>query len=787
MNANQISNLLTEGTILEGPHWTEPVRVLTAKVRGNRVEVQAVGVNTKRLWNKLLNAEEFDSVIKLTLAGELAALDGNPTHFRLAAEAHRIRLAYQYDPHFAVSVSQVDPLPHQMAAVYGHLLTQPRIRLLIADDPGAGKTIMGGLGIKELKFRGLIERTLIVTPANLTDQWRRELHEKFGEVFTVVNRATVSAAYGKNIWEDNPQCITSIDFIARQDDILNHLRDVRWDLVIVDEAHKMAVRSELVKHTGSGNVYHSVVDSDISGSTAKAPQIDRQLGSEYAKESVSEKLARSIFMYSFSGSQQRGATLPQLRLGVLNPEMAPPFIADALDRMTKRLWYLYNDSGLYRFDSRPNLNRILVDREEMVRSEPDKIKDFARTTLNDLIGDATFRVYRYPQEDRDVSDEPRLSLVVLDLHQVVAEDSIPEETEQFVTGILKQCGKGFRKNSNVLVFLAPDQDQASGIIETARRLLALRNIDADKTTKKQLNEEQLKDLADRLKEAEARLPSALTTAYRHILVPAEKKTLRPFDMGIGTFSGRTTLSSKVLEKLSVEQQILDKLDPNIMIGPRFGLWPDNLELIKVKTLADYFTQLTHLPRLLNDKVLPESLAQGVHRALFGYALGDGEKRQFDTIYYNDKGVTASDCAIIDSACLLRPAVAKALMPEPKTPEITVPGGGGGQTGPEVISGGGVAGGGGGEEEWKPGGGPVKIVEGERRLNKVRIKMDNLPWENWNDIYNEVIDPLAQEGAEVRCDVIVIAKGDAAIRENTVELGIKESLGQRGIQADIQTG
>ena len=240
MTAGEIAKLLTEGTVLEGPHWTEPVRVLTAKVRGHRVEVQAVGVNTKRLWNKLLKAEEFDSVIKLTLAGELAALDGNPTHFRLAAEAHRIRLAYQYDPHFAVSVSQVDPLPHQMDAVYGHLLTQPRIRLLIADDPGAGKTIMGGLGIKELKFRGLIERTLIVTPANLTDQWRRELHEKFGEVFTVVNRATVSAAYGKNIWEDNPQCITSIDFIARQDDILNHLRDVRWDLVIVDEAHKMA-------------------------------------------------------------------------------------------------------------------------------------------------------------------------------------------------------------------------------------------------------------------------------------------------------------------------------------------------------------------------------------------------------------------------------------------------------------------------------------------------------------------------------------------------------------------
>jgi hypothetical protein len=112
-----------------------------------------------------------------------------------------------------------------------------------------------------------------------------------------------------------------------------------------------AVRSELVKHTGQGNVFHIVVDSDISGKQAKAPEIDRQLGSEYAKESVSEKVARSIFMYSFSGGQQRGATLPQLRLAALNPEMAPPFVSDALDRMTRRLWYLYQDSGLYRFDA----------------------------------------------------------------------------------------------------------------------------------------------------------------------------------------------------------------------------------------------------------------------------------------------------------------------------------------------------------------------------------------------------------------------------------------------------
>src|SRR5262249_36564744 len=90
--------------------------------------------------------------------------------------------------------------------------------------------------------------------------------------------------------------------------------------------------------------------------------------------------------------------------------------------------------------------------------------------------------------------------------------------------------------------------------------------------------------------------------------------------------------------------------------------------------------------------------------------------------------------------------------------------------------------------WTSGkGGGVKIVKGERRLDKVRIDMKSVPWESWNDVYNEVIDPLAKEGADIHCQVIVIAQGDATIRENTVELGIKESLSQRGIKAEIQTG
>ena len=148
----------------------------------------------------------------------------------------------------------------------------------------------------------------------------------------------------------------------------------------------------------------------------------------------------------------------------------------------------------------------------------------------------------------------------------------------------------------------------------------------------------MKDLAGRLKEAEARLPAALTTAYRHVLVPDKNKTIRCIDMGISV--GKATLSQKVLDKLKDEQQILDKLDPAILIGERFGLWPQDQEMVNVRTLADYFTQLTHLPMLLDAGVLPDCFAKGVQRGLFAYALGDGEKKQFDTILFNDKNMTA---------------------------------------------------------------------------------------------------------------------------------------------------
>ena len=155
---------------------------------------------------------------------------------RLLVESARIRLAYAYDRQFAVSLSGIRTLPHQIEAVYMKMLPQPRLRFLLADDPGAGKTIMAGLLIKELKLREAIDRCLILVPAPLTIQWQDELLRFFNEPFQIVHSANDQQQL-LNLWEREPLVISSIDY-AKRDDVRDRVWQQRWDLVIIDEAHK---------------------------------------------------------------------------------------------------------------------------------------------------------------------------------------------------------------------------------------------------------------------------------------------------------------------------------------------------------------------------------------------------------------------------------------------------------------------------------------------------------------------------------------------------------------------
>ncbi len=228
--------MLREGSIIKGPFWSEPVKIEKSEEIGDYIRIVGYTINSKQSVNQLINKEELN---KLEQLDSQISFSSDPENTFLFIEATRFKYASLFDPLLAMNVSKVDPLPFQIEAVYGYVLKQPRIRFLIADDPGAGKTIMSGLIIKELKLRRLAQRILIVAPGHLKDQWRRELKEKFSETFMVLDRSTFNAHYGENPWETKDQIITSLDFI-KQEEILSTLSSAHWDLVIVDEAHKMA-------------------------------------------------------------------------------------------------------------------------------------------------------------------------------------------------------------------------------------------------------------------------------------------------------------------------------------------------------------------------------------------------------------------------------------------------------------------------------------------------------------------------------------------------------------------
>jgi superfamily II DNA or RNA helicase len=179
--------------------------------------------------------------LELIQATRAFSFDGDGETFRIASEAQRIRLAHLFDPYLAVHSSRIEPLPHQITAVYGEMLSRQPLRFLLADDPGAGKTIMAGLFIKELIIRGDLERCLIVAPGNLVEQWQDELREKFDLTFDIVSREQIETSVTGNPFVERSRLIMRLDMAARSETLQAKLQAApEWDLVICDEAHRMA-------------------------------------------------------------------------------------------------------------------------------------------------------------------------------------------------------------------------------------------------------------------------------------------------------------------------------------------------------------------------------------------------------------------------------------------------------------------------------------------------------------------------------------------------------------------
>lgn len=230
---------ITVGSSVTGIAGNQPVNVVAVKWYGNAVLEITYKNAEGQLSSQLLYREDEErlTVVENSLPW---SFDADANLLRLVSEAYRINLAHLFDPYLAVHTSAIEPLPHQVFAVYKEMLPRMPLRYILADDPGAGKTIMTGLLIKELLIRSDLKRCMVVTPGSLAEQWQDELYRKFNLQFELLTNDRIEAAVTGNVFKEINLCIARLDKLARNEELQEKLRVTDWDLIVCDEAHKMS-------------------------------------------------------------------------------------------------------------------------------------------------------------------------------------------------------------------------------------------------------------------------------------------------------------------------------------------------------------------------------------------------------------------------------------------------------------------------------------------------------------------------------------------------------------------
>jgi superfamily II DNA or RNA helicase len=228
---------LKPGLRIDGLIPAEVITVVFAQWHGTDALELTYKTNAGVLGQQVIFRKDQDKLAVAETGSR--AFDANASDFKLVAEAQRITLAGLFDPMLAVATSDVRPLPHQIRAVYGEMLPRTPLRFLLADDPGAGKTIMAGLYIKELLLRDDVRQCLIVAPGGLVEQWQDELFFKFGLRFDLLTNQLIDANVNLNVFDTNPLLIARMDQLSRNEELQAQLKETEWDLIIVDEAHRM--------------------------------------------------------------------------------------------------------------------------------------------------------------------------------------------------------------------------------------------------------------------------------------------------------------------------------------------------------------------------------------------------------------------------------------------------------------------------------------------------------------------------------------------------------------------
>ncbi|KAA3660235.1 MAG: DUF499 domain-containing protein [Calditrichaeota bacterium] len=371
------------------------------------------------------------------------------------------------------------------------------------------------------------------------------------------------------------------------------------------------LRQELLKHIGSE--FNSVIGNDISGNESGSQKVNNTLGKSYRGLGIGTRTANTIFLYSFSGGQEHGTTLGEIKRSATTLQNPSPLVAEAVEHLKMKLFYLQSRGDKYFFSNQANLNRILLNNMENVKSP--ELVNLEMELLRSSLKGHRFKTYIWEDKSLNISDSEELKLVVL-----------KSDNKSSIDEILKTKGQTPRVYRNTVFFLYPLESERSGFVNTLKRKIAFDNIAKDEHLR--LTEEQKKEVKEEIKKLATPLQDAIRRLYRMIAIP-EKDGSKERDLGIATYGLNKSLDEELFEQLKLDGEILEKIAPIVLREKFFRdkdyVLTDQLYQATLKTPGE--------ARPVNRMVLEYCIREGVQMGLFG--LGELEEDNPRCVYFKE--------------------------------------------------------------------------------------------------------------------------------------------------------
>lgn len=541
------------------------------------------------------------------------------------------------------------------------------------------------------------------------------------------------------------------------------------------------IRTRIVSAAGAGGGFDGVVAADIIGGDGHANREDERRGGEYKSLQVSRGVATTLLMHSFGGLERSGATIQELRLGSVAPNLGPEYVSEVLTSLDETLWYVHREGDKYRFQTKANIYRIIA---ESASIQPrSAVEDRLREEVERAIGsESGFRSLPWAATDDQIADNADPSIAVLAPRFAVSnpEGGGPPGGYDGINELWERAGGGFREWRNSLILVAPDQELWERASESVREVLAYQSVRASNLDN--LSELEKRDLDARQKDKNASLTTSVTTAYRWLFYPSAK------GLAYASLPVPATANEKITKRVVDRLMSQDYGDPKVLTGVSaiyFNakiasyLWKDESDPLALDKAYRGFRQWTYLPILPDrDATLRDCIREGIASNLWAVVIGDPEAGRYQQLIETTSEFDSLAALFDGSASLVKGEMLELIRDELRSDDQDAPLSDE-STPPQQVA------------EPKPGDEPsppaAQIPLPPQRLTRVQLSVKDLSIAKTNNLQPYLFRVLQEQDAGAEIQLTIQVSSEAGIGEDVLERRIVEGFDQLGISVEWAEG